>query len=68
VAQILTFDLQPLSRLSSCITAARENARQVREEISTPTMAAAQLPVSPGHPSQIEQQADDALPSDFLLP
>ena len=35
VAQILTFDPGSRSSITSCITAARENARQVREEIST---------------------------------
>ncbi|MGA8310013.1 MAG: alpha-E domain-containing protein, partial [Terriglobales bacterium] len=35
VAQILTFDPGSRSSITSCISAARENARQVREEIST---------------------------------
>ena len=35
VAQILTFDPGNRSSITACIAAARENARQVREEISS---------------------------------
>jgi uncharacterized alpha-E superfamily protein len=66
VAQILTFDPGNRSSITSCITAARENARQVREEISTDQWQRLNHlfhQVTRRKPNE----TDDALPSDFLL-
>src|SRR5258708_21729413 len=67
VAQILTFDPGSRSSITSCITAARENARQVREEISTDQWQRLnhlfhQVTRRKPH------ETDDVLPSDFFLP
>ncbi len=66
VAQILTFDPGNRSSITSCITAARENARQVREEISTEQWQRLNHlfhQVTRHKPNE----TDDVLPSDFLL-
>jgi uncharacterized alpha-E superfamily protein len=66
VAQILTFDPGNRSSITSCITAARENARQVREEISTDQWQRLNYlfhQVTRRKPNE----TDDVLPSDFLL-
>src|SRR6266478_1565083 len=66
VAQILTFDPGSRSSITSCITAARENARQVREEISTDQWQRLNHlfhQVTRRKPNE----TDDVLPSDFLL-
>ena len=43
----LVFDTLNRASVTYCINAARENARQVREEISTRAVAAPQSPLSP---------------------
>jgi uncharacterized alpha-E superfamily protein len=66
VAQILTFDPGSRSSITSCISAARENARQVREEISTDQWQRLNHlfhQVTRHKPNE----TDDVLPSDFLL-
>jgi uncharacterized alpha-E superfamily protein len=66
VAQILTFDPGTRSSITSCITSARENARQVREEISTEQWQRLNFlfhQVTRCKPNE----TDDVLPSDFLL-
>jgi uncharacterized alpha-E superfamily protein len=66
VAQILTFDPGTRSSITSCITSARENARQVREEISTEQWQRLNFlfhQVTRRKPNE----TDDVLPSDFLL-
>ncbi len=66
VAQILTFDSGNRSSITSCITAARENARQVREEISTEQWQRLNFlfhQVTRSKPNE----TGDVLPSDFLL-
>jgi len=66
VAQILTFDPGSRSSITSCISAARENARQVREEISTDQWQRLNhLFHQVTRHKPIE--TDDVLPSDFLL-
>jgi uncharacterized alpha-E superfamily protein len=66
VAQILTFDPGHRSSITACVTAARENARQVREEISTEQWQRLNFlfhQVTRRKPNE----TDDVLPSDFLL-
>jgi uncharacterized alpha-E superfamily protein len=66
VAQLLTFDPGTRSSITACITAARENARQVREEISTEQWQRLNFlfhQVTRRKPNE----TDDVLPSDFLL-
>jgi uncharacterized alpha-E superfamily protein len=66
VAQILTFDPGHRSSITACVTAARENARQVREEISTEQWQRLNFlfhQVTRRKPNE----TNDVLPSDFLL-
>src|SRR5580704_7016468 len=66
VAQILTFDPGNRSSITACVTAARENARQVREEISTEQWQRLNHlfhQVTRHKPNETA----DVLPSDFLL-
>ena len=66
VAQILTFDPGNRSSITACVAAARENARQVREEISSDQWQRLNHlfhQVTRYKPNQ----TDDVLPSDFLL-
>ena len=66
VAQILTFDPGNRSSITACVTAARENARQVREEISSEQWQRLNHlfhQVTRHKPNE----TDDVLPSDFLL-
>jgi uncharacterized alpha-E superfamily protein len=66
VAQILTFDPGHRSSITACVTAARENARQVREEISTEQWQRLNFlfhQVTRRKPTE----TNDVLPSDFLL-
>jgi len=66
IAHILTFDNSNRSSITSCITGARENARQVREEISSEQWQRVnQLFHKVGHYNLTESM--DALPSEFLL-
>jgi len=66
IAHILTFDGSNRSSITSCITSARENARQVREEISSEQWQRVnQLYHQVGHYNLEESM--DALPSEFLL-
>jgi len=66
VAQILTFDPGNRSSITACVAAARENARQVREEISSEQWQRLNHlfhQVTRHKPNE----TDDVLPSDFLL-
>jgi uncharacterized alpha-E superfamily protein len=66
IAQILTFDPGTRSSITGCVMAARENARQVREEISTDQwqrLNRLYLQVTRYKLNEIE----GVLPSDFLL-
>jgi uncharacterized alpha-E superfamily protein len=66
IAQILTFDPSTRSSITSCIASARENARQVREEMSSEQWQRLNHlfhQVTRHKPSEPE----DVLPSDFLL-
>ncbi len=66
VAQILTFDPGNRSSITACVAAARENARQVREEISSDQWQRLNHlfhQVTRHKPNETE----DVLPSDFLL-
>ena len=66
VAQILTFDPGNRSSITACVAAARENARQVREEISSDQWQRLNHlfhQVTRHKPNE----TDDVLPSDFLL-
>jgi uncharacterized alpha-E superfamily protein len=66
VSQILTFDPGHRSSITACVTAARENARQVREEISTEQWQRLNFlfhQVTRRKPNE----TNDVLPSDFLL-
>src|SRR5271156_3466447 len=73
LTQALTFDTENKASILSCIIAARENARQVREQISTEQwhrLNSLYLQVTRPE-MQIERQAEDfakgiARPSDFL--
>jgi uncharacterized alpha-E superfamily protein len=66
VAHVLTFDGSNRSSITSCITSARENARQVREEISSEQWQRVnQLFHQVAHYNLTESM--DALPSEFLL-
>jgi len=66
IAQTLTFDPGTRSSIVACISAARENARQVREEISTEQWQRLNhlfLQVTRYKLREVE----DVIPSDFLL-
>src|SRR5450432_2824102 len=66
VAQILTFDPSTRSSITSCIASARENARQVREEMSSEQWQRLNHlfhQVTRHKPDD----TDNVLPSDFLL-
>ena len=66
VAQILTFDPGNRSSITACVASARENARQVREEISSDQWQRLNRlfhQVTRHKPNE----TDDVLPSDFLL-
>src|SRR6185436_11106430 len=66
VAQILTFDPGTRSSITACVAAARDNARQVREEISSEQWQRLNHlfhQVTRHKPNE----TDDVLPSDFLL-
>jgi len=66
VAHVLTFDSSNRSSISSCITSARENARQVREEISSEQWQRVnRLFHQVAHYNLTESL--DVLPSEFLL-
>jgi len=66
VAHVLTFDASNRSSITSCITAARENARQVREEISSEQWQRVnRLFHQVAHYNLTESL--DVLPSEFLL-
>ena len=66
VAQILTFDPGNRSSITACIAAARENARQVREEISTDQWQRLNY-LFHQVTRHKTKETDDVLPSDFLL-
>ena len=66
MAQILTFDPGNRSSITACVASARENARQVREEISSDQWQRLNRlfhQVTRHKPNE----TDDVLPSDFLL-
>jgi uncharacterized alpha-E superfamily protein len=66
IAQILTFDPSTRSSITSCIASARENARQVREEMSSEQWQRLNHlfhQVTKHKP----EETDNVLPSDFLL-
>jgi uncharacterized alpha-E superfamily protein len=66
VAHVLTFDSSNRSSITSCITSARENARQVREEISSEQWQRVnRLFHQVAHYNLTESL--DVLPSEFLL-
>ncbi len=66
IAHVLTFDSSNRSSITSCITSARENARQVREEISSEQWQRVnRLFHQVAHYNLTESL--DVLPSEFLL-
>jgi len=66
IAQILTFDPSTRSSITSCIASARENARQVREEMSSEQWQRLNH-LFHQVTRHKQNETEDVLPSDFLL-